>query len=161
MITVEPVGTVRSPRAAATDDAWGDVVSTIELNDSVDPSALEGLEDFSHAEILFHLHGVPLQDIRRGTRHPRNNPAFPAVGIFAQRGRARPNRLGVTIVEIVARRGRELTVRGLDAIDGTPVLDIKPVMVEFLPRTPVRQPAWSHQLMKTYWRRNEGTRATS
>jgi tRNA (Thr-GGU) A37 N-methylase len=73
------------------------------------------------------------------------------VGIFAQRGKGRPNRLGATIVEIVNRAGRVLTVTGLDAIDGTPVLDIKPVMAEFLPRNPVRQPKWSHELMRSYW----------
>jgi tRNA (Thr-GGU) A37 N-methylase len=89
--------------------------------------------------------------VERGARHPRGNTAWSKVGIFAQRGKGRPNRLGVTIVEIVGREGRVLTVTGLDAIDGTPVLDIKPVMTEFLPRTPVRQPGWSHELMRNYW----------
>ena len=93
MISLEPVGTIRSPRAEAIDDDWGNVVSTIELNETFDPSALQGLEEFSHAEILFHLHQVPPESIQRGTRYPRGNPSFPAVGIFAQRGRARPNRL--------------------------------------------------------------------
>jgi len=73
------------------------------------------------------------------------------VGIFAQRAKDRPNRLGSTVVEILKRDGRVLTVAGLDAVDGTPVLDIKPVMVEFLPRTTLRQPAWSHELMRAYW----------
>ncbi len=72
-------------------------------------------------------------------------------GIFAQRGKDRPNRLGSTVVEILGREGRSLLVRGLDAIDGTPVLDIKPVMAEFLPRSALRQPAWSHELMREYW----------
>jgi tRNA-Thr(GGU) m(6)t(6)A37 methyltransferase TsaA len=144
---------VRSPRVEAVDDDWGEVISTIELNDTFDPSALAGLEEFSHAEILFQLHRVPPESIQRGTRHPRGNRSFPAVGIFAQRGRARPNRLAITTVEIVSRSGRVLTVRGLDAIDGTPVIDIKPVMVEFLPRTPVRQPAWAHELMRDYWKK--------
>jgi tRNA (Thr-GGU) A37 N-methylase len=76
---------------------------------------------------------------------------WPRVGIFAQRGKGRPNRLGATIVEVVSREGRVLTVAGLDAIDGTPVLDIKPVLAEFLPRKPVRQPAWSCELMRDYW----------
>ena len=86
-----------------------------------------------------------------GTRHPRNNPAWPRVGIFAQRASRRPNRLGVTIVAIIGREGSRLRVRGLDAADGTPVVDIKPVMTEFLPREPVRQPGWSHDLMRGYW----------
>ena len=80
------------------------------------------------------------------------NAAWPKVGIFAQRGKARPNRLGATIVEIEKRDGRILHVRGLDAVDGTPVIDIKPVLAEFLPRSPVRQPAWSRELMRDYWK---------
>ena len=87
----------------------------------------------------------------RGARHPRGNQAWPRVGIFAQRAKDRPNRLGLTTVEIVRVEGRTIVVRGLDDIDGTPVLDIKPVMQEFLPRTPVRQPQWSRELMRDYW----------
>ena len=89
--------------------------------------------------------------IERGARHPRGNKTWPRVGIFAQRAKDRPNRLGLTTVEIVKVEGRTLVVRGLDAIDGTPVLDIKPVMQEFLPRTTVRQPEWSRELMRDYW----------
>ena len=84
-------------------------------------------------------------------RHPRNNPAWPRVGIFAQRGKNRPNRLGSTMVRVLGVRGRELHVAELDAIDGTPVLDIKPVLREFLPRTAVEQPSWATELMERYW----------
>jgi tRNA (Thr-GGU) A37 N-methylase len=73
------------------------------------------------------------------------------VGIFAQRAKVRPNRIGSTMVEIVSRAATVLEVIGLDAADGTPVLDIKPVMREFLPRTPVRQPPWATELMRNYW----------
>lgn len=86
-----------------------------------------------------------------GARHPRNNKEWPAVGIFAQRGKNRPNRLGSTICRIVRVEGSKLFVSELDAINGTPVLDIKPVMTEFLPRQEVHQPAWSHELMRQYW----------
>jgi tRNA (adenine37-N6)-methyltransferase len=152
MISLEPIGYVRSPRHDTTDDQWGDVTATIQLNDAFDGASLDGIDQFSHAEIIFHLDRMPLSAIERGTRHPRGNTAWPRVGIFAQRGSARPNRLGATIVEVVQRSGRVLTVRGLDALDGTPVLDIKPVMAEFLPRGPVRQPPWSRQLMRNYWK---------
>ena len=152
MISLEPIGHVRSSKHDTTEDHWGNVTATIDLDAAFDAASLDGIEQFSHAEIIFHFHGVPLSAVERGTRHPRGNPAWPRVGIFAQRGSARPNRLGATIVEIVQRSGRSLTVRGLDAIDGTPVLDIKPVMVEFLPRSPGRQPEWSRQLMHSYWR---------
>lgn len=88
-----------------------------------------------------------------GGRHPRDNPAWPRIGIFAQRAKSRPNRIGSTICRVVRREGRDLIVAELDAIDGTPVLDIKPVMREFLPREEVRQPEWSRELMREYWRK--------
>ena len=151
MIALEPIGYVRSRRTDLRDDGWGDVTARIELTEQLGPECLEGLEDFSHAEVIFHFDRVPESAIARGMRHPRGNAAWPRVGIFAQRGKDRPNRLGTTIVEIKGREGRVLTVVGLDAVEGTPVLDIKPVMVEFLPRGPVRQPPWSRKLMRDYW----------
>ena len=84
-------------------------------------------------------------------RHPRGNRDWPEVGIFAQRNKDRPNHLGLTIVNVIKHDGRSLFVKGLDAINGTPVLDIKPVLAEFLPHEPIRQPDWSHELMKDYW----------
>ncbi|HYC55035.1 MAG TPA: SAM-dependent methyltransferase [Candidatus Binatia bacterium] len=152
MITVEPIGYVRSVRNDLSDDDWGQVVARIELAEGLGAEALEGLEDFSHAEILFHFDRAAEEKIERGARHPRGNTEWPRVGIFAQRRKDRPNRLGTTVVEIRARNGRTLEVVGLDAIDGTPVVDIKPVMVEFLPRTPVRQPRWATELMRRYWK---------
>jgi tRNA-Thr(GGU) m(6)t(6)A37 methyltransferase TsaA len=154
MIAIEPIGYVRGARAEAEDDYWGGVESSIVLTDDYDPDALLGIEDFSHAEILFHFDQVEEQKIIRGARHPRNNPDWPRVGIFAQRGKNRPNRIGSTIVRVVRLAGRVLHVAELDATDNTPVLDIKPVMQEFLPRAPVRQPQWSHELMRQYWARN-------
>ena len=151
MITLEPIGYVRSARRDLLDDDWDAVPATIELDAAFDPVALDGLETFSHAEIVYHFDRVAPASVERGARHPRGNPHWPRVGIFAQRAKDRPNRLGVTIVAITGRQGRVLSVRGLDAVDGTPVLDIKPVMAEFLPRGDVRQPAWSHELMQAYW----------
>ena len=152
MITLNPIGVVRSARTDTNDDNWGGVESVIELRADLPAESLAGLEDFSHAEIVFVFDRIDESSVVTGIRHPRNNPEWPKVGIFAQRGKARPNRLGVTIVEIEKREGRTLHVRGLDAVDGTPVIDIKPVMAEFLPRTPVRQPAWVHELMRDYWK---------
>jgi tRNA-Thr(GGU) m(6)t(6)A37 methyltransferase TsaA len=157
MITLEPIGHVRSHRTDLRDDDWGDVTARIELSDDLPTDSLDGLEAFSHAEVIFHFDRVPEDKIERGARHPRENTAWPKVGIFAQRGKNRPNRLGSTIVRIVRRSERVLEVLGLDAIEGTPVLDIKPVMQEFLPREAVRQPAWSHELMKSYWTTRPGT----
>jgi tRNA (Thr-GGU) A37 N-methylase len=79
---------------------------------------------------------------------------WPLVGILAQRAKMRPNRLGVTSCRLVGVEGLTVRVAGLDAIDGTPVLDLKPVMNEFLPRGGITQPAWATELMRGYWRRS-------
>ena len=87
----------------------------------------------------------------RVMRHNPGNPDWPKVGILAQRAKNRPNRIGITTCELLAVDGPTLTVAGLDAIDGTPVLDVKPYLAEFGPRGELRQPAWSRELMKDYW----------
>lgn len=150
---MEPIGRVQAARTAPEDDHWGGEESRIVLDERFGAEALQGIEDFSHAEILFLFDRVDPAKVVTGARHPRGNPAWPSVGIFAQRGKDRPNRIGSTICRILRREGRTLVVAELDALDGTPVLDIKPVMREFLPREEVRQPAWSHELMRAYWGR--------
>ena len=151
MINLSPIAFVKNIRAEIQDDHWGDVISVIELDSAFSEEALFQIESFSHAEIVFYFHLVDENKIETGARHPRNNQSWPKVGIFAQRGKNRPNRLGVTTVKILKREGRQLFVQGLDAIDGTPVLDIKPVIKEFLPREEIRQPVWATELMKNYW----------
>lgn len=89
--------------------------------------------------------------VERGARHPRGRQDWPLTGVFAQRNKDRPNRIGVTICAVVSVEGMRLKVEGLDAIDGTPVIDIKPVMREFAPREEIRQPAWVSELMSDYW----------
>jgi tRNA-Thr(GGU) m(6)t(6)A37 methyltransferase TsaA len=150
-IDIEAIGFVEADRTEMVDDDWGGSVSRIVLADRFSADSLRGLEDFSHAEIIFYFHGVDPEKIVDAARHPRNNPDWPAVGIFAQRGKNRPNRIGSTICRILGVAGRNLSVAELDAIDGTPVLDIKPVLREFLPRGEHRQPPWSSELMRAYW----------
>lgn len=150
---VEPIAFVEESRAAAEDDFWGGETAAIRLVETLDTSALAGLEEFSHVEVIFLFHGVAKEKIVTGARHPRNNPDWPQVGIFAQRAKNRPNRLGSTICELLGVEGRTLRVRELDAIAGTPVLDLKPVLKEFLPRRPTTQPAWASELMERYWAR--------
>ena len=123
-IELEPIARVACERAAAEDDFWGGASARIVLDERFEPDALAGLEAFSHAEILFFFDRVDPAKIASGARRPRNNPAWPAVGIFAQRGKNRPNRIGSTIVRVLRVAGRVLHVAELDAIDGTPVLDI-------------------------------------
>ena len=87
----------------------------------------------------------------RGARYPRGREDWGSVGILAQRAKDRPNRLGASTCELVDVRGLDLEVRGLDAVDGTPVLDVKPHMTGFEPRSPVRRPRWAGELMAGYW----------
>ncbi len=90
--------------------------------------------DFSHLDVIFVFDQVGETQIEHGARHPRGREDWPLVGIFAQRGKNRPNRLGVCTCRIVGVDGLAIEVEGLDAIDGTPVVDIKPAMQGFLPR---------------------------
>jgi tRNA (Thr-GGU) A37 N-methylase len=146
------IGHVRGGRSAATDDDWGASRARIDLDpDRFTPDALAGLADFSHIEVVFLFHGVDEARVETGARRPRGRADWPLVGIFAQRGRARPNRLGVTVCQVVGVSGLSVEVQGLDAIDGTPVLDIKPVLQGFLPRGEVREPDWAREIMRAYW----------
>ncbi|MFT5286159.1 MAG: tRNA-Thr(GGU) m(6)t(6)A37 methyltransferase TsaA [Planctomycetota bacterium] len=148
---LEPVGTVEAVRSHAEDDYWGDEQACIQLASRFTSDALQGLEEFSHVEVMFVLHEVEPSKIVTGVRRPRLNPAWPEVGIFAQRVKNRPNRIATTICRVVRVDGTRLHVAELDAIDGSPVIDIKPVMTEFLPREEVVQPRWTHELMREYW----------
>jgi tRNA (adenine37-N6)-methyltransferase len=149
--TIQPVAFVKGLRSSPEDDHWGGEVARIELVEGFDPEALVGLDSFSHVEVLFLFHQVAEDKVVSGARHPRNNGAWPRVGIFAQRGKSRPNRIGSTICRVVGLEGRALVVSELDAIDGTPVIDLKPVMHAFLPRQPTTQPQWATELMAQYW----------
>ncbi len=150
-ISVRPIGFVRGGRLEAVDDAWGTVEAVIELDERFPEEALAGLEDFSHVEVVFVFDRVDEATVTVGARHPRNREDWPLVGIFAQRGKNRPNRLGLTVCDVVSVVGREVRVRGLDAVDGTPVLDLKPYLREFAPRGEILQPAWVGELMADYW----------
>lgn len=152
MIKVIPIGYVRGGRAEARDDNWALEQVSIELDgEQVAADSMTGLEQFSHVEVVFHFHKMDQAKIVSTARHPRNNCDWPKIGIFSQRGRARPNRIGVTVCELVAVNRMLLSVRGLDAIDGTPVLDIKPYLSGFAPRGTVREPDWAREIMADYW----------
>jgi tRNA-Thr(GGU) m(6)t(6)A37 methyltransferase TsaA len=150
--TMTPIGHVFGGRTDPIDDDWGRSRGVIELDPArFDDTALAGLEAFSHAEIIFVFDKVGEEEIVSGARHPRGRKDWPKIGIFAQRGKNRPNRLGLTVCRVVSVSGRRLEVEGLDAIDGTPVLDIKPFMAGFAPRGDIREPAWAGEIMSGYW----------
>jgi len=145
-LSVRAIAYIRNDRAEALDDNWGDVVSVIELASDVPAESLRGLSEFSHIEVVFFADWA--EDVPPGPwhRHPRGNTDWPDVGIFAQRNKDRPNRLLLTTVAIEEVGERSIRVRGLDGIDGTPVLDIKPVFRWSMPEGDVRAASWSDEL---------------
>ena len=151
-ITDRPLGRVQGGRTEAVDDRWDSETARIVLDPGeLEPGATDGLADFSHIEVVFCFDRVDEDAVCRGTRHPRGRTDWPSVGILAQRAKDRPNRIGVTVCRVTGVGPGWIDVVGLDAVDGTPVLDVKPYLAEFGPRGGVRQPAWSTQLMAGYW----------
>ena len=149
---MQAIGRVKGGRHEVEDDAWGSVASRIELDgDQFGPEAFAGLEACSHVEVLFVFDQVDPDAVCRGARHPRGRADWPLVGIFAQRAKDRPNRIGSTVCNLVRVDGAAIEVKGLDAVDGTPVLDVKPYLAEFGPRGEIRQPTWATELMTDYW----------
>jgi tRNA (adenine37-N6)-methyltransferase len=151
-LVMRPIGTVRGGRSEPIDDEWATVTSRVELDpDVLEESATAGLEAFSHVDVVYVFDRVDPTLVCTGERHPRGRTDWPSVGILAQRAKDRPNRIGVTTCELVGVDGYVVELRGLDAVDGTPVLDVKPHMSGFDPRGAVREPAWATELMEDYW----------
>jgi len=149
--TLVPIATVVGGRVDAQDDEWLGVEADVVLDERFPVDSLRGLDAFSHVDVVYVFHLVGDDDITTGARHPRGRQDLPAVGIFAQRARMRPNRIGVGTCELLGIEGRTLHVRGLDAVDSTPVLDIKPTMASMRPPGHVREPAWVQEIMRSYW----------
>ncbi len=142
-MTLKAIGTVRNKIGEPRHQGWEKVISEIVI-DSHLSGALDGLEDFSHVIVIFWMHKtsgeVPLKI------HPKGNAELPLVGLFATRSPQRPNPIGATTVRLLERLGNIIRVLGLDAINGTPVIDIKP----YIPRgdsvARAKVPPWINQL---------------
>jgi tRNA (adenine37-N6)-methyltransferase len=132
-VHLTPVATVQNLRLTPQDDYWEQVVSDIRLEQHILGSAFDGITQFSHPEIIFYFDKA-LQDDVVFSGRPRGNPNYPVTGIFAQRKKDSPNNIGLCTVELLSHRGRTITVKYLDAINGTLVLDIKAVFREFEPK---------------------------
>ncbi len=150
-LPIPVLGTVVGGRHEPVDDAWGTVEATIELADGVSGDMLDGLSEFSHLEVIFVFHRVDPSAGLPVRRRPRGRDDLPEVGALAQRHAKRRGRLGLSRCEIVGVGDRSITVRGLDAIDGTPVLDLKPWFDAFGPRGPVREPEWVSSIVASYY----------
>ena len=148
-IEIEVIGSVVSPVKEPVDENWGEVVSEIVLEKKY-AEGLIGLEGFSHAVIIYFMHLATDKNRVKIRRRPQGRDDMPFVGIFSQRAKRRPNPVGVTAVKIIKVENNVLKIQGLDAIDGTPVLDIKP----YYPRDRVENPIipeWVYRLMSNYY----------
>jgi tRNA (adenine37-N6)-methyltransferase len=150
---LRPIGRVSSPRTDPADTTgWGEVEARVELVAELGTHALDGLAGFSHVEVLFWFDRISPRASYAEPARARGRADMPLIGVFAARGPYRPNPVGVSACRIVEVGDTWLTVRGLDAVDGTPVLDLKPVMPILLPAG-VTEPDWSRTLMADYYTR--------
>ncbi len=138
-INLKAIGIVRNEIKEPTHQDSGDIVSEIIIDSSL-TKALDNLDEFSHIIILYWIHlsrrPAPMKV------HPRGNKERAQMGVFATRSPSRPNPIGKATVRLLERKGNILKVQGLDAIDGTPVLDIKPYIPGYDSVEDCRAPSW-------------------
>jgi len=147
---VEWIGVVYNEVKEPIDEGWGRVVSEVVLDETL-ADGLDGLEAFSHVLVLYWMHRAAEAEPVRMRRRPQGRADMPEVGIFAQRARHRPNPIGVTAVRLLRREKNRLMVQGLDAINGTPVVDVKPYVPQFDSVDGPTAPTWVSQLMERYF----------
>jgi tRNA-Thr(GGU) m(6)t(6)A37 methyltransferase TsaA len=146
-ITIHPVGMVHNDIETPTDDNWHKVISEIHINTDLQ-DGLQGLSDWSHVVVIFSMHETQFDPQQHLIRRPREREDMPRLGIFAQRARHHPNTIGITAVRLLGIDGAIVRVKGLDAINGTPVLDIKPYAPVYDGVTEPLVPAWFVRLMQ-------------
>ncbi|MER7050415.1 SAM-dependent methyltransferase [Streptomyces jumonjinensis] len=148
---VQVVGTVIGGHATPADDYQGGVESIIRLNPSYPVETVMGLEEFSHLEVTWRFHLASPADVALHARSPRNDPRWPPSGTFAHRNHRRPNQIAVSHPRLLKVDGLDLHVTDLDAVDGTPVLDLAPWFPAMGPRGSVHVPAWVNEMLPNYW----------
>jgi tRNA-Thr(GGU) m(6)t(6)A37 methyltransferase TsaA len=149
-VSVRVIGRVASPVVAQTDEAWGSVEARVVLEPEL-AGGLRGLEQFSHVIVVTLLHEARFEASRHLVRRPRGLASMPEVGIFAQRAKDRPSPIGITAVALVRVEPGAVVVRGLDAIDGTPVLDLKPYYPAYDRVADATVPEWVDRLLQGYF----------
>jgi tRNA-Thr(GGU) m(6)t(6)A37 methyltransferase TsaA len=117
---------------------------------------LDGIEDYSHLVVIYWAHKVPEQGRSLTRVHPMGRRDIPELGIFSTCSPARPNPVLTTVVQLCGRKENVLEVAGLDAVDGSPVVDIKPYVKDSYPQEGVRVPDWMERLQKEVGGRGRG-----
>lgn len=149
---VEPVASVVGGHTRVQDDYQGGVQAVIRLNGAYPLETLQGIEEFSHLTVTWRFHLARPDDVQLHARSPRGDTRWPATGTFVHRNHRRPNQLAISYPRLLGVEGRDLLVTDLDAVDGTPILDLAPYFQEMGPHGPVRQPAWPGEMLSDYWR---------
>ena len=150
VLTLQPIGMVRSPQTEMSRGGWARIESRIDLAPEW-AEGLSGLAEFSHVIVVFALDRARFDRAEHLTRRPRGRTDAPRLGVFAQRTKYRPNPIAVTTVELLGIEGSVVRVRGLDALDGTPVLDLKPYIPMFDRIESPRVPGWVDLIMDGYF----------
>ena len=140
-INLTPIGFVKNAVTEPKGEDWQTITSEIIVNEDMN-EALSGIDEFSHIIVIYWMHKTPASQRSIKKVHPKRNLNLPLVGVFATRSPARPNPIGIATVKLLECRDNILKVIGLDAIDGTPVLDIKPHIPGSDSPTPARIPGW-------------------
>lgn len=146
-MTLEPIAMVKNDVKEIGRRDWDRVISRLIVRPDFE-DALEGLKEFSHLIVLFGFHLSPAGENAAHKTHPQMRPDLPIVGVFATRSPVRPNPLGMAVVKLEGHIKNVLIVTGLDALNGTPILDIKP----YLPGDSVAKikvPDWVHKLRQS------------
>lgn len=150
MIQFQPIGIIKSPVTKMSQGNWGQVQSEIHLNDPY-PKGLKGLEEFSHIIVVFYMDRAAFMPSEHLLRRPRAQANQPEIGVFAQRTKYRPNPIGITAVKLLRINHNVLTVLALDALDDTPVLDLKPYLPVFDKVEDAKLPVWVAEFEKGYF----------
>jgi len=140
-MTLKAIGIVRSEIKQPSRQDCREIVSDIVIDSSL-TEALDNLDDFSHIIVLYWMHQVSALSQVATKVHPKGRYELPLVGLFATRAPYRPNPIGKATVRLLQRQGNILKVEGLDAIDGTPVIDIKPYIPGYDSVANPRVPPW-------------------
>ncbi|MFD9503463.1 SAM-dependent methyltransferase [Streptomyces sp. NPDC060035] len=149
---VSSIATVVGGHSRVLDDHQGGVQSIIRFHSTYPLETLQGIEEFSHLTVIWRFHLARLEDVQLHARSPRGNPQWPATGTFVHRNHRRPNQLAISYPRLLDVDGRDLLVTDLDAVDGTPVIDLGPYFEQMGPRGAVRQPAWPGEMLDpSYW----------
>jgi tRNA-Thr(GGU) m(6)t(6)A37 methyltransferase TsaA len=149
-IKFNSIGIVSNSVENKKDTKWGNDISKIVIDEQY-TNGLMGLSEFSHLIVVYYLDKANFNIEQHLVRRPQNREDIPMVGILSQRAKDRPNPIGITAVEIVDINKNIITVKGLDAIDNTPVLDIKPYYPVYDCKEDAVVPEWVERLMEHYF----------